>query len=523
MIRGVLTAETERGFIGRLGVLAVLVLTLPGLAHLLLPAGDGTLRFVPPALAAALIVVASVRWRAEALLAFALFMLFSNTLALYMGRLKQADEMTVLGLVLIASWGALPRWREWFWWLRELALGVVVLAGVVSSLLEEVPIEVWSIQLALVVKAIGIFYVALWLSARRYEIAAGMKAVLAVGGLVLVLGFVELVNPGWFQQTLHLHSFIHARGPLYAVKSLFFHPVLFSWFTAFIALYAYAWYQQTRHRRALLVAALFSLGPFLGQRRRAILALFGGLLAGLAEALAQSRVAWRKVALRWRPVAITMTLIVIIFIPSLANLWQNTVTSYIDIPPPSPGAPKASVLDSGEAPPQVRVALYLGSYQIALDNFPLGGGLGRWGSWMSRVEYSTLYFEYDVDGIRGLRPSNPVNATDTFWPQIVGETGALGLVAYVGFLTCVGLGLWRAAARYRSGILGIFALGTLMVLAQALVESLASAMFSSPSRAYLLFTAIGIATAIGLRLPDDVDESMETHAGGARPQPASAD
>jgi hypothetical protein len=504
-----LTADTQRGFLLRFALLAALLLLAPWLAHTVAPT-VGPMRFAAPVVAAGL-VVAAFLWRPrEALLAFALFVLFYDTLELYMGsQIKRFDEMTVPFLALIAFWRAASAWRTWWWLPREAALLVVVLAGIASSLLQGVPLEIWGIQLILVVKAIVIFYVGLWVAARTFEIAAGMKIVLGIGAVILALGMVELVNPPLFQQTLGLNPYLHARGPLYAVKSLFFHPVLFSWFTAFIALYAYAWYLVSHRRVALVVAALFSLGPFLGQRRRAILALIGGLAFAFGEFMIRRRTEWRRVMQVWAPVAGTMALIIVVFVPALSNLWDRTVVNYIDIPPPTASEAPGDSPDSGEAPPQVRIALYIGSLQIARDDFPLGGGLGRWGSWMSRTHYSPLYAKYDVDRIRGLRPSHPVNTTDTFWPQIIGELGVAGTLGYLGFLGCLGIGLWRATGRYRSGILRIFVLGTLMILGQALVESLASPMFHSPPRAYLVFMVIGIATATLIRPPEDWQEPEE--------------
>jgi hypothetical protein len=519
MNRSWLTAETERGFVLRFAVLAVLLLVVPGLVNLV-AGNQGPIRFAPAATAAAITIVSFIWWRREALLAFALFVLFYDTLALYMGsQVKRFDEMTVPGLVLIAAWSALPDWRRWLWWPREAALLLAVLAGIASSLVARVPLEIWGIQLALMVKAIAIFYVAMWIAARTFQIVAGMKIVLAIGAMILVLGMVELINPPVFQETLGLDPFVHARGPLFAVKSLFFHPVLFSWFTAFVALYAYAWYLVTRRRLALIVAALFSLGPFLGQRRRAIGALIVGLLAAFAEFMIRRHAGWRSVLRQFAPVAATMTLILMIFIPMLSNLLDSTIQNYIVEPTPVAGETPREGIDAGEAPPQVRIALYRGSMEIALDDFPFGGGLGRWGSWMSRVHYSPLYYEYQkASTIHGLKPKNPVNATDTFWPQIVGELGVIGTVGYVGFLVCLALGLWRAAARHRTGILRIFTLGTGMILAQAVVESFASPMFHSPPRAYLVFMVIGFATALLLRPPvgePPIEEPSGTVARGA--------
>jgi hypothetical protein len=148
-----------------------------------------------------------------------------------------------------------------------------------------------------------------------------------------------------------------------------------------------------------------------------------------------------------------------------------------------------------------RVALYVGSVEIAADRLPLGAGLGRYASWMSRVEYSPLYEEYGLSDIDGLGPENPVYATDTFWPQILGEFGVIGLAAYVAFLAALGYRLWRESGRPDGGAIRILRLGAGMVFAQALVESAANAMFHSPPRVYLLFLAVGVVSSIAWRSP----------------------
>jgi hypothetical protein len=510
MRTGVLGEQSERGFVLRFAVLVVLLLSLPAIGHVLVGETQSSLRLAPAVIAAVLVIVAFAWWRVEALLAFALFVLFYDTLALYMGGpVRRFDEMTVPGLALVAVWSALPRIREWWSWPREGAVAAFVLIGIVSSLVNHVPFLTWGIQLVLLVKAIVFFYVALWTSARTFQIAAGMKIVLGVGLVVLGLGFIELINPLWFQETLHLQIFLNARGPLWSVKSLFFHPVLFSWFTALIAIFTWAWYLDSKRRLAFALAALFSLGPFLGQRRRAIAALLLALATGFVEALIRDIQPWRRVMRRWMPVGATMTVILVLFIPLLLNLWTATRLRYLgETPLPGESAIPTPIEapGEGEAPPQVRIALYDGATEVAKHYFPLGGGLGRWGSWMSRVDYSPLYCDFKVCDIHGLRPNNPVNVTDTFWPQIVGELGFIGLAAYLVYLGSLAVGLWRAAGRYRAGILRIFTVGGLLILVQALIESLASPMFHSPPRAYLLYLVIGVAVAIGSRMPDDWHE-----------------
>jgi hypothetical protein len=274
---------------------------------------------------------------------------------------------------------------------------------------------------------------------------------------------------------------------------------------------------DTPRRAALVLAALFSLGPFLGQRRRAILALIGGLVAAAVEALIRRRTDARSVLRAFAPTGATMAIILLVFTPMLANLWTETYIKYVT-PSLAPGQALAGG-DPGEAPPQVRIALYMGAVEVARDKFPFGGGLGRWGSWMSRQYYSGLYYTYPsepvhVNRIRGLKRSHPVNVTDTFWPQIVGELGFPGFAAYVGFMTCLGIGLWRVAGRYRDGILRIFVLGSGMIFAQAVIESVASPMFHSPPRAYLVYLVVGIAAAL-LRAPPDDWQEPEPEAQAA--------
>ena len=64
------------------------------------------------------------------------------------------------------------------------------------------------------------------------------------------------------------------------------------------------------------------------------------------------------------------------------------------------------------------------------DHFPLGAGLGRYASPLSRGDtFSPLYHEYGLDHIWGLTPHYDAYITDTFWPHILGEAGVFALIA----------------------------------------------------------------------------------------------
>ncbi len=141
--------------------------------------------------------------------------------------------------------------------------------------------------------------------------------------------------------------------------------------------------------------------------------------------------------------------------------------------------------------------------------------MGRYGSWMSRLDYSPIYHEYGLDQIRGLRERNSQYATDTFWPMVLGEFGVVGLAGYAALLASVGIALWRAGRRRADALTRAFIVGSLAVFTSALIESIATPMFTSPPRSYLLFAAIGAALAYS-RLhdaPSDPEPVSELSAG----------
>jgi hypothetical protein len=227
-----------------------------------------------------------------------------------------------------------------------------------------------------------------------------------------------------------------------------------------------------------------------------MLALGAGLVGGIVWELAR-RTPLGTVVRRWGPSVATVVLLFVVFLPSLSALYDMTVARYVETPDSvdDPGfmedTPELQQLN------QARVRLYVGSFEITQDHFPLGVGLGRYGSWMSRVEYSPVYVEYGLSEVRGLSPDNSKFATDTFWPQVLGEVGAFGVVAYVVFLASIGIAVWRVSRDdWLSPWLRAFCLGAGMVLVQTLVESLASSMFHSPPRVYLVMASLGAVLAL---------------------------
>lgn len=102
---------------------------------------------------------------------------------------------------------------------------------------------------------------------------------------------------------------------------------------------------------------------------------------------------------------------------------------------------QANILENQEyfdrvgAEGHVRLGMYLASFNIAISNFPFGGGYGSFGSLASiSFTYSPLYFEYGIDLIGANSPLDVDNGfhtlLDTFWPHIIGEAGFIGSILY---------------------------------------------------------------------------------------------
>lgn len=69
--------------------------------------------------------------------------------------------------------------------------------------------------------------------------------------------------------------------------------------------------------------------------------------------------------------------------------------------------------------------------------FPFGAGFATYGTDAAVVYYSRLYNQYRFPLVWGLSPSYPIFAHDTYWPAIMGQFGAFGLIVMVLILVCI--------------------------------------------------------------------------------------
>jgi hypothetical protein len=485
------------------GLVALVVAAGALLLHLV-DAASGPGGVVLSVLVGLMLVVCYMVAAKPALLVFALLILFRSTIDRYAGyTVTFVDDIVVPLLFLIAVWQHRP-WRTGrLVPLREAAVAAVVVLAVLSSLLNGVPLWVWAGGLLLMVKVVAFLYIAAWQDYTEADIRQFCWTVGAVALVVITLGYVETVNPQAFADFLGRERPPVPRGGLPSARSIFFHPVLYGWFSAFVALFLFAAYAVYRRWWMLLAGLVATAGVALSARRRAMLALLTGLFTAIAAEVRRP-IDWRRLSRAWMPVGagvLTLTILA----AGLGDLVAMTEDRFLPgtgqpIESPAPGSTPMPTVPPEEQAGQLdaaRLLLYRGSVTVAADHFPLGAGLGRYGSWMSTVEYSPLYYDLGFDRVWGLSPSHSAFVTDTFWPQILGEVGLFGLLAYLLFVALVGRDAWRAARAFRDRpLLLFFTLGALMVFANGLIETLASSMFHSPPRIYLLFGAVGISLAL---------------------------
>ena len=429
----------------------------------------------------------------DGLPAFLVVVLLADTVEVWSGvDLRYLDEATLpmLGLALVTTQRSrlsIVRPR-----LREAMLAVFLITAVLSSVVNAVPLNVWLPALGLLGKGFAFFYLVAMLritSGELHRIASVLFAVaLTIGGL----GIAQFVGGDLVRDLPLFPPYDQERAGIPLVNSLFRHPALYGWITVFTGLFLFARFVVLREWWALGLAVLLTAASPLSGRRTPILGMFVGLITLFARQASVGRRALRTMV----PIAVLLVLLVVVSLPVLGRFYDMTLAEYAEPPElveeifaddPDPSELKAM------AP---RNALYLGSLAITRDHLPFGVGLGRFASHMSRETYSPVYETYGLHRIHGLSERHPIAITDTFWPMIAGETGAIGLLAALAWFALTARDLWRASSRSTPPHVRAFTLGALLVFAEALVRSLTSAVFVAPPIAYFALGTAGLVLAI---------------------------
>jgi hypothetical protein len=471
-----------------------------------LVAGRAVDDFAPIAasvVAAAVIAALFARRPMEGLLAFGLAVLLVDTVELWAGAdIRYLDEAAIVMLATAALVFHRDRITVLRPGLREAGLLLFFVAALVSTALQEVPIRVWGQGLLALVKGFALFYLVISLRFERSDVGRVLPGILAFSLGVTAIGLAEFVAPDTVREAFRLGPIDLERGNLPVVTSIFTHPALFAWLTAYVSLFLYARFAVDRAPWALPLALVLNVGTLLSGRRTPIVGIVVALVVGAIRQLKFGRDAVRT----WATMGIVLVVVGIVALPFLSTQLSDTLADYV--------APPAMVEEILGPDPdslvlermQPRVALYFGSLAIGRDEFPLGAGIGRFGSFMSRTEYSPVYAEYGMDRMYGIAERLPIAVTDAFWPMILGETGGLGLLGAAIFFGLLGRDLWRAAGLRREVTVRVLLLGALLVYVEALVRTLTSSVFVAPPIAYWVFGTAALALSVARDARADPDE-----------------
>lgn len=128
------------------------------------------------------------------------------------------------------------------------------------------------------------------------------------------------------------------------------------------------------------------------------------------------------------------------------------------------------------------------------DYIPFGSGLGSFGTAAAAKEYSPLYYQYHLDEIWGLDPSNPMFLADAFYPTLA-EYGIVGLFFFLWFWK---RRLWEAN---KIPNLIYYRMALMCILALALESTTDSSYLSGKGMGYFMILALCLNSARKVNVP----------------------
>jgi hypothetical protein len=418
------------------------------------------------------------------LIGLGLFFLMQDLLAENMRRIpalnkliKSVDEVSsfmLFGLVIgtrIARGRLLPHmginWPLFFFLILLL----------IPSFIYKIPPFIMISQLIIYLKAFLYLYTLASLNITKPLLNLYISAVFGAAVLIFGCGLIDFIAPVPFRRLTGNLTGVEVHYGLPAVKSLFIHPLLMGWFMSFMALYCFAYFLIKKKTAFLLTSLLFSFGCILSMKVKAIAGL--GLCMAIGYFVAPlSHKLRAKIGFVLFPIILIGLML---FAPTITDLFETKINFYFN---------------SENAMELARNILTYKSFEIARDYFPIGAGLGRYGSYLSKLYYSPLYYKYGLSRIWGMSKANPFFITDTFWPMIIGESGFIGLALYILIFFLILKFLYKEIKTDQDEDLKAFQLGTLLATIEGIVETIAAPVFVSPPAGFFILSAVGICYAL---------------------------
>ncbi|WP_306981919.1 hypothetical protein [Alkalicoccobacillus murimartini] len=305
--------------------------------------------------------------------------------------------------------------------------------------------------------------------------------------IVVIFTVIDLIAPTTLRTVLNARTGLEYRfNSIHTVKSIFVLPAIFAWFTVFVGIYNLVKYKINGENKYLVYCAILFACSLLSFRFKTIIALLFVLI------LFYFVYSFKKALYSFLPTIIIIGVVSFLFGDIFLNFVDFTFNRYLN----------AGYMDTA------RTALYYVSILIANNNFPLGAGFGEFGGYIAVRDYSNLYYQYNLHSIYGLYPEDPKYAMDTYWPNILGETGYLGAILLISTYLALIIGSINKAKKVEDKNIKVLLLFSGLALTQTLVESMGSPTFNSSPQNVFLFATLGLTYSMYLKYNQKNDKTF---------------
>jgi hypothetical protein len=369
--------------------------------------------------------------------------------------------------------------------------------GLAAAVVHQAPAKAAVLDIFSLCKWGMILFAAYQLDSGAEATLRALRTITLVAAGLAALGWLDLLWPALTQDYFPIAGPIAYRSGLRCLVSVFPNEGYSGWFFAASACLPIAGYLIARRRADLWLSVFLLVTSFFSYRRKPIL--------GMAFALGVLLLTKTEIRNKRRllaAVAITAAIVIPILGTPLRGIFQDSWDTYV--------APR-------DAMQIARNAMYITSWRIGKDYFPIGAGLGLFGGHASTIYYSEFYVRYGLDRVWGLAldtENSPNFVMDAFFPHVIGALGLLGAALYLVGLLHPAAALLRAGRRARDPAARILVTAALLVTLEALAESVAAPIYEVSFQCFVVFGLAGVVLSV-LGSPAAADGVGRREAGAA--------
>lgn len=438
--------------------------------------------FFPSVVFSIILILTKEKYIEILVLMLGYFFLVQNLLVSYLEKhyysfqyiVRVIENPLILILVLVVLLRRIIRKEQLYFPLLKPVLCLLVIA-LTSGVINQVPLKIMLSDIFIMIRGYLIYLISSNMYYSESKLIVWFRSLIVLGIISVIYGIVQM----FFGKKLleSVGSVVLFREGSIRITSFFYHPVEFAWFMVLVIAILWGfWMTENFKLRYPVLLVVFLSGILMSYTRATMISVLFGTL--LVAAILKDKTFIKKILL----IMFGVTLL-------LLTIYPNTVSKMIKSFGKEYGSD--TILN------HPRTILYLKSFEIAKDYFPFGAGPGRYGGWISRIEYSPIYEEYGMSKIWGFSRDNPKFIVDTFWPKLLGQFGVVGVIGYLWFL----LGLYKNTiitiqSQIVNNRLKTYGIITLMILVDAFIESFSKPVWENTLMSYIIFLLCGVIYSI---------------------------